>query len=184
MIGNLIISAAHASEHGGPTHGDVSFYMDAHFWAAMGFFAVVLIILKFGYAKICAALDGRGLAIRDRLESARRVREEAQALLAEYQRKQRDALQESQDILSRARNETKKLKVQTAKDLEERIATAERQAMERIAAAEEQAKHEVRNAAIDVAVTAATKVMEDKLSAAQANALIDRAITELPQKFH
>lgn len=183
MIGDLLISTAHAAGHDA-AHGDLPFYMDAHFWAAMGFVAVVLIILKAGFSKICAALDARGLAIRDRLDSARRIREEAQGLLAEYQRRQRAAMQESQDILTRARNEADKLKAQAAKELEERVAAAERQAMERIAAAEEQAKREVHHVAIDVAVAAATQVMADKLSAAQANALIERAIADLPQKFH
>jgi F-type H+-transporting ATPase subunit b len=182
MIGDLLISTAHAAEHGG--HGDAPFYLDAHFWAAMAFLTIVLIILKAGFAKICAALDARGQAIRDRLDSARRIRDEAQALLAEYQRRQRDALQESKDILARAKNEAEKLKAEAAKDLEERVASAERQAMERIATAEEQAKREVRHIAVDVAVAAATRVMEEKLSAAQANALVDRAIAELPQKFN
>lgn len=179
---NLLISVAHAAEH--DAHADVPFYLDGHFWVAMAFLVVVLVIVKAGYAKIIALLDGRGIAIRNRLESARRIREEAQALLAEYQRKQRDALQESQDILARAKNEATKLKAQAAEELAHRVAAAERQALERIAAAEEQAKREVRNAAVEVAIAAATKVMEDKLSAAQSNALIDRAIAELPQKFH
>ncbi len=183
MIGDLLISAAHAAGHDA-AHGSTPFYMDSHFWVGMGFVVVVLIVLKFGYAKICAALDGRGLTIRDRLDSARRIREEAQALLAEYQRRQRDALRESQEILTRARNEAEKLKVQAAKELEQQVAAAERQAMERIAAAEEQAKREVRHVAIDVAVAAATQVMADKLSDAQANALIERAVADLPQKFH
>lgn len=180
---NLLISAAQAAtEHGG--HEDVPFYLDTHFWVGLGFVVVVLMLAKIGYAKVGALLDSRGTAIRNRLETARRIREEAQALLAEYQRKQRDALQESQDIVARAKNEAAKLKIQAAEELAQRVAAAERQVLERIAAAEEQAKREVRNVAIEVAVATATKVMEDKLSAAQANALIDRAIADLPEKFH
>lgn len=180
---NLLISVAQAAtEHGG--HEDVPFYLDTHFWVGLGFIVVVLLLIKAGYAKIAALLDARGTAIRNRLESARHIREEAQALLAEYQRKQRDALQESQDIVARAKNEAAKLKVQAAEELAHRVAAAERQALERINAAEEQAKREVRNVAIEVAVATATKVMEDKLSAAQSNALIDRAIADLPEKFH
>lgn len=179
---NLLISVAHAAEQGG--HGDLPFYLDGHFWVGLAFIAAVLVMIKAGYAKIAAMLDARGTAIRNRLESARRIREEAQALLAEYQRKQRDALQESQDIVARAKNEAAKLKAQAAEELAHRVAAAERQALERISAAEEQAKREVRNVAIEVAVATATRVMEDKLSAAQSSALIDRAIAELPEKFH
>ena len=179
---NLLISVAHAAEH--DAHADVPFYLDGHFWVAMAFFVVVLIVIKAGYNKIVHLLDARGITIRKRLETARRIREEAHALLAEYQRKQRDAMQESQDIIARAKNEAAKLKVQAAAELEHRVATAERHALERISAAEEQAKREVRNVAIEVAVAAATRVMEDRLSAAQSNALIDRAIADLPEKFH
>ncbi len=177
-----LISVAHASEQGG--HAPVPFYMDAHFWVAMGFLAIVAILVKSALGKVCALLDARGQAIRDRLDSARRIREEAQALLAEYQRRQRDAMQESKDILAKAKTQAEKLKAEAAKELQDRVATAERQAMERIAAAEEQAKREVRHIAVDVAVAAATQVMAEKLSAAQANVLIDRAIGDLPQKFH
>lgn len=179
---NLLISVAEAAEGGG--HANLPFYLDTHFWVGLAFVAAILILVKAGSTKIAALLDARGVAIRNRLESARRIREEAQALLAEYQRKQRDALQESQDIIARAKNEAAKLKVQAAEELAHRVATAERQALERIGAAEEQAKREVRNVAIEVAVATATRVMEDKLSAAHSDALIDRAIADLPGRFH
>lgn len=185
MISELLISTAHAAEHAeGAGHHEVPFYLDTHFFVALAFIAVVLILVKVGYDKFCAMLDARGEGIRERLESARRIREEAQALLAEYQRKQRDAMQESQDIVARAKNEAEKLKAQAATDLDDRIKAAERQAMDRIAVAEEQAKREVQHVAVDVAVAAATKAMEDKLSAQKANALVNAAIKELPQKFH
>lgn len=178
---NLLISAAHAADG---AHVDLPFYLDTHFWVGLAFIAAIAVLLKAGYARIVALLDARGQSIRDSLETARRIREEAQALLAEYQRKQRDALQESQDIVARAKNEATKLKAQAAEELAARVAAAERQALERIAAAEEQAKREVRHVAIEVAVSTASRVMEDKLSATQANALIDRAIAELPGKIH
>lgn len=178
---NLLISVAQAADGHAE---DLPFYLDTHFWVGLAFVAAVAILLKAGYAKIVALLDSRGTAIRNRLESARRIREEAQALLAEYQRKQRDALQESQEIVARAKTEAAKLKAQAAEELAARVAAAERQALERIAAAEEQAKREVRHVAVEVAVAAAARVMEEKLAAPQANALIDRAIADLPGKFH
>lgn len=184
MIGDFLISTAHASETAGAPHHEGPIYLQVEFWVGLAFVLVVLAIVKISYQKICAMLDARGATIQNRLESARRIREEAQALLAEYQRKQRDAMQESQDILNRARNEAVKLKAQAAKELEERVAAAERQAIERIKLAEEQAKREVRDIAVDVAIASATRVMGEKLSATQADALIDRAISELPKKMH
>lgn len=178
---NLLISPAFAADG---VHGAVPFYLDPTFWVAAAFLVVMAVLLKAAYGRAVHLLDLRGTAIRNRLETARRIREEAQALLAEYQRKQRDAIQESQEIVARAKNEAAKLKTEAAAELAARVATAERQAIERIAAAEEQAKREVRNVAIEVAVAAASRVMEDKLAAPQANALIDRAIAELPGKFH
>ena len=179
---SFLISAAYASD--AAHHGPVPFYLDPAFWVGAAFLVVVLVLVKAAYGRIVRLLDMRGIAIRDRLEGARRIREEAQALLAEYQRKQRDALQESQDIIARSKAEAAKLKDQAAQDLAARVAAAERSALERIAAAEEQAKREVRNAAIEIAVAAAARAMEEKLTAAQANSLIDRAISEIPAKMH
>jgi len=185
MIDNLLISTAHASaEASAAGHHEVPFYQDAAFFVSLAFIVVIALLIKVAYGKFCEMLDSRGEGIRERLESARRIREEAQALLAEYQRKQRDAMLESQDIIARAKNEAEKLKAQAAEALEERLKNAERQALDRITAAEEQAKREVRNLAVDVAISAATKAMEEKLTAAKANALVNAAIKELPQKFH
>lgn len=178
---NLLISPAFAADG---AHAAVPFYLDPTFWVAAAFLVVMAVLVKAAYSRAVHLLDGRGQAIRERLETARRIREEAQALLAEYQRKQRDALQESQEIVARAKNEATKLKAEAAAELAARVAAAERQALERISAAEEQAKREVRHVAIEVAVAAAARVMAEQLEAAQANALIDRAIAELPGKIH
>ncbi len=185
MISDLLISSAHAAGSAAEAgHGSISFYEDPTFYVGLAFVAFVIIVIKAGHQKLCAMLDGRAETVRQRLENARQIREEAQALLADYQRKQRDAMQESQDIITRAKNEAEKLKAQAAKDLEERIAAAERQAMARITAAEDQAKREVQHLAIDIAVSAASKVIEEKLTAQKANALVNAAIKELPGKFH
>lgn len=178
---NLLISPAFAADG---AQGAVPFYLDPTFWVAAAFLVVMAVLVKAVYARAVHLLDARGQAIRDRLETARRIREEAQALLAEYQRKQRDALLESQEIVTRAKAEATKLKAEAAAELAARVAAAERQALERITAAEEQAKREVRHVAIEVAVAAAARVMADQLQASQANALIDRAIAELPGKIH
>ena len=106
MLYEVITDAAH--------HGPVPFYLDPAFWVGAAFLVVVLVLVKAAYGRIVRLLDMRGIAIRDRLEGARRIREEAQALLAEYQRKQRDALQESQDIIARSKAEAAKLKDQAA----------------------------------------------------------------------
>ena len=181
MTDGFLISAAYASE--GAAHHAGPFYADPHFWAGMAFVAVVLIIAKMAGAKICSVLDDRSQAIQNRLDEARRLREEAQMLLAEYQRKQRDAAGEAQAVLDRARNEAAKLKEEAAKALEERVAAAERQAMMRISVAEEQAKREVKNLAIDIATAAAAEVLAKRLSTDAADALIEKAISDLPDKL-
>ncbi|MBC7906872.1 MAG: F0F1 ATP synthase subunit B, partial [Rhodospirillaceae bacterium] len=107
-----------------------------------------------------------------------------QELLATFQRKQRDAMKEAEEIIAHAKAEAERLSKQAAKDLEEALKRRENQALERISMAEGQALKEVQNLAVDVAVNAARSVMSQSLSDVQKAALVDSAIQDLPRKFH
>ena len=97
-------------------------------------------------------LDGRSETVRDELEEAQRLREDAQHTLAEYQRKQRDALKEAENIITEAQNEA--LRIKEAADLrtEELLKRREQQALDMIASAEAQALADVRSLASDIAI--------------------------------
>lgn len=169
--------AAHAAAHG-------AFYQQAHFWVDIAFFLVLALAFKPVSRAIAAALDARSAKIKARLDEAHKLREEAQEMLATYQRKQRDAMKEAEEIIAHAKAEAERLAKQAAKDLEVSMKRREQMAMDRIAQAEAQAVKEVQNLAVDVAVDAARKVIGDSLSAAQTGALVDEAIKELPGKLH
>lgn len=176
-----MISTAYAATD---AHHAVPFYADAAFWVGMSFFMVVFLAFRPVARAIGAALDGRAAKIKARLDEAHKLREDAQELLATFQRKQRDAMKEAEEIIAHAKSEAERLSKQAAKDLEEALKRREKQALERISQAEGQALKEVQNLAVDVAINAAREVMAQSISDAQKSALVDSAIQDLPRKFH
>ena len=156
----------------------------AEFWVAIGFIVLILAIAKKGWAAIIGGLDGRAERIRSSLDDAARLREEAQHLLAEYQRKQRDAAKEIDGLLAAARTEAERSSVNAAAALEALVKRREQLAIDKIAQAEADAIQAVRNTAVDVAIAATRRLLADKLNATTASGLVDNAIAELPQKLH
>lgn len=157
---------------------------DPTFWVGLAFVLVVLLTFKKVAAGVTAGLDARAAAIRTQIEEARKLREDAQALLAEYQRKQREAMAEAEKIISAAKGEAARLKVQAEQDLEHALARRKQQALERIAQSEAQALAQVRNTAVDAALAAAEALIAKNLDGAKRDALTDRAIGELAGKLH
>lgn len=162
-----------------------SLIQSPEFWVAIGFVILIGVMawLKVGNM-IGSALDARAAKIKANLDEAAELREEAQHLLAEYQRKQRDAIKEMEEMLARARDEAKHLADEAAQNLEAAMARREEMARDKIAQAEAEAIREVREIAIDVALAAAQKLITDGLNEARANQLLDAAIAELPDKVH
>ncbi|MBC7135818.1 F0F1 ATP synthase subunit B family protein [Oceanibaculum nanhaiense] len=157
---------------------------DTNFWVAVSFVIFVALAYKPAMRQIGGALDGRADRIRQQIEDAQKLREDAQALLASYKRKQRDALQEAEEIVAHAREESKRQQQQAEADLEALLKRREAQALEKIAQAEAKALQEVREKAVDVAIAATRLLLDEKLDAKASNTLIDNAIGELPNKLH
>jgi F-type H+-transporting ATPase subunit b len=159
-------------------------FADPSFWVGLAFVLVVALTFKKVSRAVAANLDARAAKIRTQIEEARKLREDAQALLAEYQRKQRDAMAEAEKIISAAKSEAARLKVQAEKDLEHALARRKEQALERIAQSEAQALAQVRNTAVDAALAAAAALIAKSLDGAKRDALTDKAIGELAGKLH
>ncbi len=158
---------------------------DPEFWVLIAFILVLALgFWKKVHSAAGNALDGRAAKIKEQLDEARRLREEAQAMLAEYQRKQRDSLQEAEGIVAQAKSEAERLAVQAAKDLEATLERRQRLALDKISLAEAKAIAEVRSIAVDVAIAAARQVIVEQLDQQRAGGLIDQAIAELPQRLH
>ena len=159
-------------------------FSDPEFWVAVAFVIFMAVLLKAAWGKITAGLDARAERIKTEIDEARRLREEAQALLATYQRKQREAMAEADDIVAAARDEATRLKAEAAKALEDTVTRRTQQAMDKIARAEAQALQDVRNAAADVAVAAAEKLIQSNLDSQKAQALVDQTIADVGRKLH
>jgi F-type H+-transporting ATPase subunit b len=158
---------------------------DATFWAFVGlilFFAVI-VYMKVP-SKLAAALDRRAEMIRSELEQARKLREEAQALLAEYQRKARQAETEVEEIIDQAKREAEAFGIEAKKRVEDYVASRTKMAEEKIAQAEAQALHEVRSLSADVAIAAAEKILAARAKGAAAESLVARAIEDVKAKLH
>ncbi len=159
-------------------------FADPTFWVGLAFVLVVLLTFKKVAGAMTKGLDERAAKIRTQIEDARKLREDAQALLAEYQRKQRDAMAEAEKIISAAKDEAQRLKAQAEKDLEHALARRKEQALERIAQSEAQALAQVRNTAVDAALAAAEALIAKSMDGAKRDALTDKAIGELAGKLH
>ena len=154
--------------------------MDATFWVGAAFvlFVGILVYLKVP-GMLTGALDERAKKISDDLDQARELRAEAQVLLATYQRKQRDALTEAEEIIAHAKEEAMREAEQAEKKLEEAVARRQQAALNKIALAEAQAENEVRDTAIEIAIAAATAVVAQQVRGDRADALVDTAIQDL-----
>lgn len=160
-------------------------FTDPTFWVAVSTASFVIIVLAAKVpGRIARFLDARSTAIAKELEEARRLREEAQALLASYQKKQREAEKEAQEIVVQARGEAERLAIETKKTIETQIARRAKLAEDKIVQAEAQALAEVRGLAADIAVGAAGRVIRQQMSPDRATRLVDTAIRELPGKVN
>src|ERR1051326_5088231 len=130
-------------------------FADPEFWVLLAVVVFVAIVWKPVRRFVVGTLDQRAMRIQGELEEARKLREEAEQLLADYQKKQREAATEAQAIVGHAREEAERIAAQAARDLQQSLERRQRLAEERIAQAESKALDEIRAAAGDVALEAA-----------------------------
>lgn len=157
----------------------------AEFWVFITFLIFIGILFYFRVpALIGKALDKRGEGIRTELDEARRLREEAQALLAEYQRKAREAEEEAKSIVEQAKQEALSLAAETKRQMAEGLARRTKLAEEKIARAEAQAVSDVRASAVEAAVIATEKILKERVAGPVAKGLVDTSISDLKGKLN
>lgn len=159
--------------------------MDATFWAfiALVIFLGIVIYLKVP-GTLGSALDKRAAKIASDLEDARRLREEAQQLLAEYQRKRKEAEQEAASIVEAAKAEATQLVEEARQKTEEFVRRRSAMAEEKIAQAERDAVNDVRATAVDIATEAARKLLELKVDAKAGADLFKSSLNDLKAKLN
>ncbi|WP_367715553.1 F0F1 ATP synthase subunit B [Nitratireductor sp. GISD-1A_MAKvit] len=159
--------------------------MDATFWA---FVALIIFLGVLAYFKvpgmINGALDSRAERIRNELDEARKLREDAQQLLAEYQRKRQEAEQEAQDIVSAAKHEAELIVKEAKQKTEEYVSRRTALAEQKIEQAEQDAINEVRASAVDLAVEAARSVLADKVDAKTGTDLFKASLQDVKAKLN
>ena len=161
------------------------FANNAETWVAVAFllFVALLIYLK-APAKIAAMLDERSARIAKELAEAKKLREEAQALLDEYKKKRVQAEKDAEDIVALARREAEAFAHETRVKLSETLERRTKQAEQKIAQAEQQAVKDVRTAATDVAISAATRLLGAAAQGAKGTKLIEESIDAVKSRLN
>jgi F-type H+-transporting ATPase subunit b len=159
--------------------------LDAEFWVALAF---VVFLGGLGYLgahqRLIKLIDQRRERIKAELDEARRLKEEAQSLLAEYHRKQRAAEQEAADIIAQAHAEADRMAGEAKAKMEDFVIRRTKMADAKIAQAEAQAVADVRAAAADAAVAAAESILAKTVKGEFADKLVDKGIADVKAKLN
>jgi F-type H+-transporting ATPase subunit b len=160
-------------------------FAEPEFWVAVAFVIFVAVLIYVGVPKMMTkALDDRAKRVQDELNEARRLKEEAQKLLAEYQAKQRQADEEAAAIIAGAKAEAERFAAEAKVKMEEFVARRSKMAETKIAQAEAQAVADVRAAAAEAAVSAAEKILTDSVKGKVADDLLARGIGDVKTKLN
>ena len=158
---------------------------EPEFFVAIGFVLFVGILVYIGvHRQIIEALDRRAQRIEKELDDAKRLREEAEAVLESFKKKAVEAEAEAEAIIAHAKAEADALAEETAARMTEFVARRTKQAMTKIALAEAQATADVRAAAAEAATKAAEIVLKRKIKGSAAADLVSQGIEDLKRLMH
>ena len=159
--------------------------MEAETWVAVAFVIFLAVLGWLGvFRKLTDALDKRSAGIRNELDEARRLKEEAQAVLAQYQKKHGEAEREAEEIVTAARAEAERLADEAHAKVEDFVARRTKMAEQKIAQAETQALADVKAAAADAAVAAAETILAQTVTGKTADDLISQGISDVKAKLN
>jgi F-type H+-transporting ATPase subunit b len=157
---------------------------DAHFWVAVSFVLFVGLFAKYVLPMILGGLDKRAKAINDQLEQANRLRAEAEALLASYQRKQEEAEKEAEGLVKQAKKDADALRKTAEVELKAAIERRTAQAEENIKRAEQDAVTQIRTQLVDIATETARQVIVAQLKDQKDDPAIARALQSIERNIH
>ena len=161
------------------------FGLQAEFWVAVAFVILMGVFGWFGiHRTILKALDTRAARIKQELDDARRLRDEAASLLADYKARHASAEREAAEIITSAKEEAERIAAEAKTKMEDFVARRTKTAEGKIALAEAQAVADVRAAAADAAVTAATTILAQSVKGSVADDLVSKGIGEVRSKLN
>lgn len=159
--------------------------MDSTFWALVG---LVIFLALLAYLKVPGmigrSLDERAANIAKELDEARTLREEAQALLAEYHRKRKEAEKEASEIVAAAQREAASLLSEAKAKSEDYIVRRNKLAEQKISQAESDAVNQVRASAVDIAVAAASSLIANKMDAKAAGVMFKTSLDQVKDNLN
>lgn len=160
-------------------------FLEAEFWVAVSFFIFVAIVWKVGgFRAITEGLDQRGKRIRAELDEAKRLREEAAQVLADYKKRRGEAEKEAAEIVAAAKEEAERTAEEAHRRMEDFVKRRTATAETKIAQAEAQAMAQVRAAAADAAVQAAETILRERLAGEAAQELVSKSLADVTRKLN
>lgn len=177
MAAESMAAAEHVVSH-------ESILADPKIWVSAAFIVFVLLAYKKLTAFAAGALDKRSERIKFELDEARRLREEAEAVLADYKQKQDEYLKEAETLLENARRDADTMREYAHAELKASLESRMKQAIERIAQEEATAVSDVRDHVVDIALAAARNIISDQVGSMSQEELIKLALTDIERKVH
>jgi F-type H+-transporting ATPase subunit b len=158
---------------------------DPETWVAVAFVILMGLFAYVGVHRlVLKALDHRSERIKSELGEAKRLKEEAVKVLADYKARRASAEREAEEIVTNARAEAERIATEAKAKMEDFVARRTKAAESKIAMAEAQAVADVRAAAADAAVRAASAVLSQSVKGKLAEDLVAKGITEVRQKLN
>ena len=162
----------------------MGFLEDSSIWLVFSFLIFSFVLFKFGKKGFTDLLDGRIEDIKKEIETAESLRVEAQELLAQYQRKHRDAVKEAESIVSEAESHATQIRKNAEKELKETIARREQQLKDRFQTLESQAIAEIQKHAADLSIHATAQIISEKMDKKTSDNLVDQGIAHVAKNMH
>jgi F-type H+-transporting ATPase subunit b len=160
-------------------------FFEPEFWVAVAFVILMILFAYLGIHKtVLKALDHRAERIKAELDDARRIKEEAANLLADYKARRASAVREAEEIISSAKAEAERIAADAKAKMEDFVARRTKTAESKIALAEAQALADVRAAAAEAAVTAASTILSQSVKGPVADDLLAKGIDEVRTKLN
>jgi F-type H+-transporting ATPase subunit b len=160
-------------------------FAEPEFWVAVGFVILMIVFVYVGvHRTVLTALDHRRDRIKAELDEASRLKDEAAKLLADYKARGASAEREAQDIVAAAKAEAERIAAEAKTKMEDFVARRTKTAESKIALAEAQAIADVRSAAADAAVAAASSILSHSVKGSVADDLLSKGIAEVRQKLN
>lgn len=159
----------------------MDFAHDATAWVALSFVIFAFVAWWKGRKAIMAALDSKIAGVRQEIETAQNIRDEAQRLFEDYERRHKMAVRDAENVIRTAEKQAQEIRRKAESDIAESIASREKDLEERLSRMRQSAVEEMRRYAADLAIQATAGIITEKLDKAAREELIDHAVRNVSQ---